>query len=350
MTTSPTLIVKEPKPHQSDSSQIDTAVSPFEVRRGVDLDDPKEHSREPKRPPPINRNPARKSVQIRSKKHDPKGIHGAIRKIRFPELFHLSRYSVELIAEMQREFPERRDYRVWIDEVIASGVPEDQRRKFVVTKHPGFPQYDALFELVSKPSTGPHFRLVSIAKEKCPHPDYLPAALMSEDGRWDHMRGEMGEPREFTKRDFEIIREEADLRLLGPKGVCEKMEAREAAEYNELDRKENDFVEDMLDYNFDWLRRAANYGRRHYSVPTVVVGENAAKWYIEERNGYKVKVHRGTKIADELENAATERRKLEAHAETEEIAKKCAEIERRRLQEAARASTAPQAIKGRKTL
>lgn len=347
--TSPTLIVKGPSKPNSQKHQLDVPVSPFEVTQNVDLDDPVEHSRDPKRPPPINRNPARKTVQVRERKHNPAGIHGRVRKVRFPELFNLSRYSIELIAEMSREHPEPAGCRVWINDVLAGGVSEDQRGKFCVTKHPGFNQYWALFELIQRPDVGPHYRLVSIAMEPAKE-GVLPPALFSTDQRWENMRGQMGEAREFHRKDFEIMREQADRRLLGATGPARLAEVREAEAYREKDRQENDYVADMLDYTFDWLRSAANYGRRHYSVSSVTVGESTAKWLIEQRNGYKVKVPRGSRAALEMENATAEKNASEMVAFENEARKLVAEANRERLMRAANGLTREALPKPKRTL
>lgn len=300
MTQAPTVIIApdRSKP-KSDTSQLDMPTTPYKVERNVDADDPIEWSREPSAKSGVHRirkNPKRFSVNLREKVIGQAGKDIKRRRIQFPDLFNRSRYTKPLIAQQLRSYPEDREYRVWIDEVIAAGSHEDHRKKFIITKHPGFPAYDALFELIRatperglagmKTESAGHYRLVSIAMTP-PVPGYLPSALSEHGDRWEDMRSRMGDPRRFTRRDFEIIKAGGDsesvtgaeldaligkfqvaadadvIRKLKWIALCKRHEAREAKEYDDKDKIENDFVLDMLEYYFDWLVQAANYGKRH---------------------------------------------------------------------------------------
>ena len=288
-------------------------ITPYQESSDVDLADPVEHSREPRHVPPINRAPVKKTVPITPKALAPKGMQHHVRKLRWPELF-LGRYGCELIDSLHAAHPPPAEVQVWIDEILASGLPVDQRGKFRVCIHPGFNRW-SLFELVQNPKHGPSYRCISIF-QKQPREGYLPADLKTPDRRWGHQVGRVGDHRMPTREDFRIIREEADLALLGAKGVAKLAEAREAATYNEKNRQANDYVEDMLDYNFLAINAAANDGRKQYSVPTVKVQENEERHAFFQRNGYRVKVKDNTAMADRIraeenEAAARELRKLE---------------------------------------
>lgn len=277
---------------KSDTSELTLPVSPVEVAKGLDVDDPQFHDRTPRNAPRIAR--GYKEVEIKDGP-DPDVLPAHLRKLRWPELFRIH-YSVELIQSMRTAYPVDADIDTWVKECIASGVPEDQRGNFIVAMHPGARRL-TLFELVSNPKHGTAYKAVSIFMTPAVE-GYLPPDLDTTDKRWRHLRGCIGDFRRPTRRDFEIIREYGDRRTVTMDGATQghaigmKLEKDDKDRYNEIQRKVDDQVADLLDYSYLYINRAANNGTKQYSLTTITPQTNPLKWKLTKKDGYTVKERR----------------------------------------------------------
>src|SRR3990167_769713 len=166
--------------------------------------------------------------------------------------------------------------------------------------------YWSLWERVRNPESGQvgGYRLVSMFYSQ-PVDGYLPQHLRGN--KWTaHLTGQVGEPREPTRRDFEII-EQFDIKKYGYEAVENRYAAPEIEAERELERVFHDRIDDFLDYHF-WLamRDAQAHHSRPWSTPTVEYRPNGLRWAHIKKDGYTLRVKFGSREhRRELEDLVT---------------------------------------------
>lgn len=165
--------------------------------------------------------------------------------------------------------------------------------------------------------------------------------LPSNERKWfEHFSGLIGEFRVPHKRDFEEL-EKFDTRRHSSTEICTMLEKQEDSRDAERERQMRDYEYGFHEY-LAWMaineaNRRAGSGQRMQSVPTVLVRENQERYFIQERDGYKVKCKRGTALeavlkaegaanaeADDAERFA----RLEAHLADFQAKRRAAELMR----------------------
>jgi hypothetical protein len=172
-----------------------------------------------------------------------------------------------------------------------------------------------------------------------PEEGWLPPDLDLDDHRYENLRGLMGCYRLPTKKDFEVIKRDADIQRLGVAGVAERLDAPEQAEEKEAERVLADKEWDVLDYNYLAINAAANGGKLQMIAPnrdnSEIIAKKEEEWHIETKTTedgktYKIRYKKGSrfyaeKVAEDMAAYLNdgESRKREAVAEFKQ-----AEIER----------------------
>ena len=233
----------------------------------------------------------------------------AKKKISFPEIYNY-------FDPDQLRHPEQPPdhVRVAFEELIASDHPGD----FKLRLHPWFRRW-ALFQRFNV-GEGDVWHCFSVFMEK-PVEGKLPSDLAAiDDGRYEGLRSLMGEYRLPNRRDFEIIRRDADITKMGHAAVDARQQEIQDMEHAEADRVAADYEADFLDYNFDLIKAAANGGHRQYvkgeSKEEVEASRRKREYVVEERKGFKI-LHRkgseGARAYESREHAEREERMRKAH-------------------------------------
>lgn len=125
----------------------------------------------------------------------------------------------------------------------------------------------------------------------------LPSDLDNSDKRYENLRGLMGQYRLPTKRDFEILRRDADIQRLGVDAVVRQLEKPEEEQEREEERVLEDQEWDILDYNYLAINAAANGGKLQIIAPnrdnSDIREKKEAEWHEETKvtgDGRKYKI------------------------------------------------------------
>lgn len=159
----------------------------------------------------------------------------------------------------------------------------------------------------------------------------LPVDLDNSDKRYENLRGLMGQFRLPTKRDFEILRRDADVQRLGVDAVVHQLEKPEDEQEREKERLIADEEWDILDYNYLAINAAANGGKLQIIAPnrdnSDIRAKGEAEWHeetktTEDGRTYKVRFKKDSRMyaehkAEEISKYLndTEAREKEAVAE-----------------------------------
>lgn len=180
---------------------------------------------------------------------------------------------------------------VWLKEVFG-----DRAKNLKVTMHPHLKRW-TLYERHKDPAMGEDIWktiwLCCDAPEEGKVPsDYVGDRFLSSFSRF------LGEFRLPTKADFEEI-EAGDAKKYGVDQVNQVFYERESAAEKEAERVLKDFTEDFLSYHFNMAvneaNQAAGSGQRMQSYDTVQLFSNPDRWYNTNRDGYSVRVRKGTR-------------------------------------------------------
>jgi len=142
--------------------------------------------------------------------------------------------------------------------------------------------------------------------------DYLADDYKGDRGK-AHLRGLVGEFRVPSARDFKIIRDSADHRLLDPTAMEAKLNEPDLKEERDAACDAEAQKHDFLSYSWNAARDDANQragsGQRLDSFDTIENKSNPERWNIEQHVGFRVRTKVGG--AAELRRAT-----LRAEAET----------------------------------
>mgnify|MGYP001187088277 CR=1 FL=1 len=186
-------------------------------------------------------------------------------------------------------------------EELIGGEPDYKLRL-----HPWFKRW-AAFERVRGAGEGAYacFSVFMGAGEE----GYLPADLDNSDGRYENMRGRMGDYRLPSAEDFKVLRKDADVERLGVDQVVARLEKPENEQEREKERVLQDREWDVLDYNYLKINAAANGGKLQMVAPNRDLSEIIAKkedeWYTETKTTedgktYKVRMRKNSRAYAEV--------------------------------------------------
>lgn len=210
-------------------------------------------------------------------KNNPHQIHRFIRAVRHPWLF--MGMTEDLLSLCQ---PMNADIKARFEEVF----DVDQRKNLTIVLHPLYKRWTVLERTWHKgqPLYHPVHMFHTGGRD-----GYLPPDLQRDDHMCDHVTGEIGDYRDISYRDLEMV-EKCDMWKYGWEEVLEWMDSFEVKEQAELDSEYRAFRDDFLDYHF-WL--AMQESQDHYSKPwstrSVDVKADPGRWKIEDKGGYKVR-------------------------------------------------------------
>jgi len=200
-------------------------------------------------------------------------------------------------------------------EDLIGGEPD-----FKLRLHPWFKRW-ACFEKTGEGTYSCFSVFMTEAKEGA-----LPVDLDNSDKKYENLRGLMGQYRLPTKRDFEILRRDADVQALGVDGVVAQLEKPEDEEEREAERLIADEEWDILDYNYLAINAAANGGKLQIIAPNRDNSDIRAKkeeeWHEETKTTpdgrtYKVRFkkdsrmfaeHKAKELADYLNDGEARRK------------------------------------------
>jgi len=182
-------------------------------------------------------------------------------------------------------------------EDLIGGEPE-----FKLRLHPWFRRW-AAFEKVEGAGEGAYACFSVFMSEGMENA--LPADLDNSDGRYENMRGLMGQYRLPTKRDFEILRRDADVQRLGVDAVVRQLEKPEEEQEREEERVLEDQEWDVLDYNYLAINAAANGGKLQIIAPnrdnSDIRVKKETEWHeetkvTEDGRSYKVRFKKDSRM------------------------------------------------------
>jgi hypothetical protein len=193
-------------------------------------------------------------------------------------------------------------------EELIGGEPE-----FKLRLHPWFKRW-AAFEKVKGAGEGAYSCFSVFMTEG--REGALPVDLDNSDGRYENMRGLMGQYRLPSRRDFEVLRNDADTQRLGVDGVIARLEKPEDEQAREKERVLQDKEWDVIDYNYLAVNAAANGGKLQIIAPnrdnSDIRTQKAAEWHeetkiTEDGRSYKVRFKKDSRMyaehkAEELSN------------------------------------------------
>ena len=293
--------------------------TPFR-EESIDHADPREWARDPEPAnlaalpkPKTVRAPAIVDLDKSTKlKHD--GQHPVVRRQQRPELFRRY-FSTDMIRMAQAGQPPPAELETWIREIIEPGVVESLRGRFAMAIDPAFRRW-TLYQRVRTKNDGEAWARICVFAGET-KAGYLPADL-DGDPRFGHLRGAIGDFKVPTRRDFEEIRAKWDRRSVqgeevgirqGATAINNRLNAEAAKAYDEQQRVMDDYVYDMLTYNYRHINRAANNGTKQWSNATIVPHMNPERHQITQREGYIAKAKKGSRFATMLEAEAAEKAK-----------------------------------------
>ena len=180
---------------------------------------------------------------------------------------------------------------------LIGGEPEYKLRL-----HPWFRRW-AAFEVVKGAGEGAYACFSVFMTEG--KEGALPTDLDNSDGKYENMRGLMGHYRLPTKRDFEILRRDADVERLGVDAVVHQLEKPEDEEEREKERVLEDQEWDILDYNYLAINAAANGGKLQIIAPnrdnSDIRAKKEAEWHEETKTtddgrSYKIRFKKDSRM------------------------------------------------------
>lgn len=240
------------------------------------------------------------------KKKDYEGILRATRKMQFPQLFN-EKMPRALVEEWARANPLDPAVYGWIKDMLRGG---HQKGRWIVFFHPAFKR-ECIAEWVNNPEN-PGYYLTFMAMDY-PKKGYLPPDLDKIEFR--HHRGTIGDRRHIIRQDVEVIARDAD-RSLSREEQDRRLNALDELRKKEADCKKEAFAHDFHDYNFLALNTAANGGVKQYSLPTVEVRMNPAKYMLRRtESGVLIRAKRGSKFERMYEAEERQEAKLREAAE-----------------------------------
>lgn len=133
----------------------------------------------------------------------------------------------------------------------------------------------------------------------------LPADLDNSDKRYENLRGLLGHFRVPTRRDFEILRRDADVGRMGVDHVIEQLEKPEDEQEREEERLMQDYEWDVLDYNYLRINAAANGGKLQMIAPnrdnSEIIEKKEAEWHeetktTEDGRTYKIRFKKDSRM------------------------------------------------------
>ena len=182
-------------------------------------------------------------------------------------------------------------------EELIGGEPD-----FKLRLHPWFKRW-AAFEKVKGAGEGAYACFsVFMTEGKDGH---LPPDLDNSDGRYENMRGKLGEYRLPTAEDFKTLRKDADVGRLGVDHVVKRLEKPENEQEREKERVLQDREWDLLDYNYLKINAAANGGKLQMIAPnrdnSDIRTKQDAEWHeevktTEDGRTYKIRFKKNSRM------------------------------------------------------
>lgn len=278
----------------SQDSRLDSFISPWEEGE-LDHKDPNNHAREP--------NPA--VVAEHQRKHKPtrwerpwpskRKLWPAHKlKLAYPELFRCY-YTDDCIKQFQSYVAPRPEVRVWIKDILAAGDltddPNTAEERYTVAVFPGTMR-ECIFEKVQHPERGDLWQMIYHAMEKVPHGEYMPPDHQTEDARFEHLRGMVGDFRNLTAEDFKVLRDKADRRKYTATEQVHKFEAPRKKAYLDEHKEFVDELRAEIEYQFNAIYSIWNDGAKRMlpmtSLEEIEQRRLANRYEVIERPGYRV--------------------------------------------------------------
>lgn len=308
------------------ADRLDSFISPWEEGE-LDHRDPINHAREPDRTAIAEherKNPSKRWERPWPSKRKLWPLHKL--KLTCPELFRCY-YTDDCIKQFQGYVAPRPEVMVWVKDILAAGDltddPNTAHERYTVAVHPGTHR-ECIFEKVQHPERGLLWQMIYHAMEKIPDGEYMPPDLQTEDARFEHLRGMVGDFRALTAEDFKLLRDRADKRRWTATEMVHKYEAPIKKEYLDEHKEFMDELRADIEYNFNRIYSMWNDGAKRMLPMTSLdeldqqrltnryeVIERPGYRVLNKRvDGYKVQAKKGTEAAAEIkaEREAVERR------------------------------------------